>query len=179
MGNGKRESNGCTVHFNSILQLLYINHKVSIKLWLNLKSAKKHLSFFFYSFVFHIFSFTFEHYKGFFSFFFSFKLLLDHTSTSCTIEVSSIFLHLVALKWKERTNNQTMKEKEPKTGTSTWIKWTNGTTKTHLLQVKCTRSVRAHTCTLSFHRWLKKNQNNQKNQKKPKLDDTPERCYCY
>lgn len=163
MGNGKRESNGCTVHFNSILQLLYINHKVSIKLWLNLKSAKKHLSLF-YSFVFHIFFFYIWTLQGYFflssSFFLSFKLLLDHTSASCTIEVSSIFLHLVALKRKEKTNNQTMgkkkkKKEEPKTGTSTWMNGTNGTTKTHLLQVKCTGSVRAHVCTCSFHRWLK------------------------
>lgn len=41
----------------------YINHKVSIKLWL--KPAEKHLSsFFLYSFV--RFSFTFQHYKIFF-----------------------------------------------------------------------------------------------------------------
>lgn len=39
----------------------YINHKVSIKLWL--KPAEKHLSSF-YSFV--CFSFTFQHYKSFF-----------------------------------------------------------------------------------------------------------------
>lgn len=116
MGNGKRESNGCTVHFNSILQLLYINHKVSIKLWLNLKSAKKHLSFFIVLY-FIVFLLHLNITRVFFSFFFSVKLLLDHTSATCTTEVSSIFLHLVALKWREKghTIKQTMKNKKPKT----------------------------------------------------------------
>lgn len=57
MGDGKRESNGCTVHFNSILQLLYIYiykpqsiNKTLIKL-----EISKEASFFFYTFVFHIF----------------------------------------------------------------------------------------------------------------------------
>lgn len=54
MGNGKRESNGCTVHFNSILQLFIYKpqsiHKTLIKL-----EISKEASFFFYSFVFLIF----------------------------------------------------------------------------------------------------------------------------
>lgn len=122
MGDGKRESNGCTVHFNSILQLLYIyiyiNHKVSIKLWLNLKSAKKHLSFF--TLLYFIFSFTFEHYKGviFFLFlksFLLFKLLLDRTFALWRIQHISF---PVALKLNNNNNNNNNKKKRQK-----WIKW--------------------------------------------------------
>lgn len=77
MGNGKRESNGCTVHFNSILQLLIYKPQSINKTLIKLEISKE-ASFFFYSFVF---SFTFEQYKGFF-FSLLFKLLLDHTSMS-------------------------------------------------------------------------------------------------
>lgn len=62
MGNGKRESNGCTVHFNSILQLLIYKPQSINKTLIKLEISKE-ASFFFYSFVF---SFTFEQYKGFF-----------------------------------------------------------------------------------------------------------------
>lgn len=99
MGDGKRESNGCTVHFNSILQLLYIfiyiNHKVSIKLWLNLKSAKKHLSFFFFFFLHFCISYFLLHLNiTRVSFFLLpilksallFKLLLDRTAASWRIQ---------------------------------------------------------------------------------------------
>lgn len=64
MGNGKRESNGCTVHFNSILQLLIYKPQSINKTLIKLEISKE-ASFFFYSFVF---SFTFEQYKGCFFF---------------------------------------------------------------------------------------------------------------
>lgn len=98
MGDGKRESNGCTVHFNSILQLLIYKpqsiNKTLIKLEIS-KEASFFFSLFFFIVLYFLFSFTFEHYKVFF---FLFKLLLDHTSISFTLEVSSIFLYLVVLK---------------------------------------------------------------------------------
>lgn len=78
MGNGKRESNGCTVHFNSILQLLIYKPQSINKTLIKLEISKE-ASFFFFLFYSFLFSFTFEHYKGFFFFF---KLLLDHTSIS-------------------------------------------------------------------------------------------------
>lgn len=70
MGNGKRESNGCTVHFNSILQLLIYKpqsiNKILIKLEISKEASFFFFFSFFYSFVFLIFSFTFEHYTFFF-----------------------------------------------------------------------------------------------------------------
>ena len=87
-GDGKRKSNGCTVHFNSILQLLYIYIYIykpqSINKTLIKLEISKEASFFFYTFVF---SFTFEHYKGvvfffllFLKSFLLFKLLLNRIS---------------------------------------------------------------------------------------------------
>lgn len=68
MGNGKRESNGCTVHFNSILQLLIYKPQSINKTLIKLEISKE-ASFFFLFFIvlYFLFSFTFEHYKGFFS----------------------------------------------------------------------------------------------------------------
>lgn len=68
MGNGKRESNGCTVHFNSILQLLIYKPQSINKTLIKLEISKE-ASFFFFFFIvlYFLFSFTFEHYKGFFS----------------------------------------------------------------------------------------------------------------
>lgn len=54
MGNGKRESNGCTVHFNSILQLLIYKPQSINKTLIKLEISKE-ASFFFYSFAFLIF----------------------------------------------------------------------------------------------------------------------------
>lgn len=68
MGNGKRESNGCTVHFNSILQLLIYKPQSINKTLIKLEISKE-ASFFFIVLCF-LFSFTFEHYKLFFFFFF-------------------------------------------------------------------------------------------------------------
>lgn len=98
MGNGKRESNGCTVHFNSILQLLIYKPQSINKTLIKLEISKE-ASFFFYSFVFLIFFYIWT-LQGFF-FSLLFKLLLDHTSISFTLEVSSIFLYLVVLKSKK------------------------------------------------------------------------------
>lgn len=53
MGNGKRESNGCTVHFNSILQLLIYKPQSINKTLIKLEISKE--ASFFYSFVFLIF----------------------------------------------------------------------------------------------------------------------------
>lgn len=57
MGNGKRESNGCTVHFNSILQLLIYKPQSINKTLIKLEISKEasFFFFFFYSFVFLIF----------------------------------------------------------------------------------------------------------------------------
>lgn len=49
MGNGKRESNGCTVHFNSILQLLIYKPQSINKTLIKLEISKE--ASFFYSFV--------------------------------------------------------------------------------------------------------------------------------
>lgn len=65
MGNGKRESNGCTVHFNSILQLLIYKPQSINKTLIKLEISKE-ASFFFFIVLYFLFSFTFEHYKGFF-----------------------------------------------------------------------------------------------------------------
>lgn len=65
MGNGKRESNGCTVHFNSILQLLIYKPQSINKTLIKLEISKG-ASFFFFllnSFVFLIFFDIIEHYK--------------------------------------------------------------------------------------------------------------------
>lgn len=67
MGNGKRESNGCTVHFNSILQLLIYKPQSINKTLIKLEISKE-ASFFFFIVLYFLFSFTFEHYKGFFFF---------------------------------------------------------------------------------------------------------------
>lgn len=40
MGNGKRESNGCTVHFNSILQLLIYKPQSINKTLIKLEISK-------------------------------------------------------------------------------------------------------------------------------------------
>lgn len=63
MGNGKRESNGCTVHFNSILQLLIYKPQSINKTLIKLEISKE-ASFFFFIVLYFLFSFTFEHYKG-------------------------------------------------------------------------------------------------------------------
>lgn len=67
MGNGKRESNGCTVHFNSILQLLIYKPQSINKTLIKLEISKE-ASFFFFIVLYFLFSFTCEHYKVFFFF---------------------------------------------------------------------------------------------------------------
>lgn len=63
MGNGKRESNGCTVHFNSILQLLIYKPQSINKTLIKLEISKEASFFIVLCF---LFSFTFERYKLFF-----------------------------------------------------------------------------------------------------------------
>jgi len=66
MGDGKRERNGCTVHFNSILQLLIYKPQSINKTLIKLEISKEASFFFFLIVLYFLFSFTFEHYKGFF-----------------------------------------------------------------------------------------------------------------
>lgn len=68
MGDGKRERNGCTVHFNSILQLLIYKPQSLNKTLIKLEISKE-ASFFFFIVLYFLFSFTFEHYIVFFFFF--------------------------------------------------------------------------------------------------------------
>lgn len=75
----REKSNGCTVHFNSILQLLIYKPQSINKTLIKLEISKE-ASFFFYSFVFLIFLLHLNSTRVFFSLLF--KLLLDHTSVS-------------------------------------------------------------------------------------------------
>lgn len=96
MGNGKRESNGCTVHFNSILQLLIYKPQRINKTLIKLEISKE-ASFFFLIVLYFLFSFTFEHYTFFFLLY-SLNYYLITPPYHFTLEVSSIFLYLVVLK---------------------------------------------------------------------------------
>lgn len=120
----REKSNGCTVHFNSILQLLIYKpqsiNKTLIKLEISKEASFFFFLFFFLQFCISHFSFTFEHYKGFpfFSLSLLFKLLLDHTSTSFvflfffTLEVSSIISLPGCFEIKKKRRKEMRQEEE-------------------------------------------------------------------
>lgn len=108
MGNGKRESNGCTVHFNSILQLLIYKPQSINKTLIKLEISKEASFFFFYSFVFLIFFYIWT-LQGFFFSLYSLNYYLITPPYHLLLEVSSIFLYLVVWNQSHETKN--------------WVKW--------------------------------------------------------
>lgn len=129
MGNGKRESNGCTVHFNSILQLLIYKPQRINKTLIKLEISKE-ASFFFLIVLYFLFSFTFEHYTFFFLLY-SLNYYLITPPYHFTLEVSSIFLYLVVLKENKWDR-----------------KWVKLKQQVHLSQVKYFRRHTIHSTTL-------------------------------
>lgn len=130
----REKSNGCTVHFNSILQLLIYKpqsiNKTLIKLEISKEASFFFLNFFFYSFVFRIFllHLNITRVFRFFSLSLLFKLLLDHTSTSFvflffffTLEVSSIISLPGCFEIKKKKEEKKW-DKKKKNKNKKWVK---------------------------------------------------------